>query len=66
MLKRKGATTKSEREIPPTPPKSGDDVLRRRPALCDQRGIVYHLQEEVVLVKFEKKEREGDLKWEVE
>ena len=64
MLKREEATTKSEREVPPTPPKLGDGVLRRRPVLCDQRGVGYHLQSEVVLVTFEKKERGRDLEWE--
>lgn len=62
MLKSKGATTKSER----THPNSGDDVLRRQPALWVQRGKAYHLQEEGVLVKFDKIERERDLEWEVE
>lgn len=62
VLKSKGPTTKSER----THPKSGDDVLRRHPAHWVQRGKAYHLQEEGVLVKFDKIEQERDLKWEVE
>jgi hypothetical protein len=52
--------------LPPTPPKSDNGVLRRRPALCDQHGICYYLQSEVVLVTFKKKERGRDLEWEVD
>lgn len=66
MLKEGEATTKSEGEVPPTPPKTDDGVLRRRPVLCDQHGICYYLQLEVVLVTFEKKERGRDLEWEVD
>jgi hypothetical protein len=66
VLKGREATTKSEREVPPTPPKSGDNVLRRQPTLCDPHDIECCLQVEGVLVKFEIKERKGDLEWEVE
>lgn len=57
-LKRRRATTESAQERPPTPVKvgTGDNILRRRQALCDPHGVS-HLHSKLVLVKFDKRAR---------